>query len=93
MVSLLFLLQESFYETSVICKKIVTLALVISVPLSELDVLLPGLLLIRIVLDRTRGLEEEIERKGCREGAEERMQRTNLGLKCVSLLVQAPCRK
>lgn len=91
MVSLLFLLQESFYETSVICKKIVTLALVISVPLSELDILLPGLLFICIVLDR--GLEEEVERKGCREGAEKECREPNLGLKCVSLLVQAPCRK
>lgn len=45
MVSLLFLLQERSYETSVICKKTVTFALSISVPLSELDVLLPGLFL------------------------------------------------
>lgn len=38
-------------------------------------------------------MEEETERKGCREGAEKECREPNLGLKCVSLLVQAPCRK
>lgn len=93
MVSLLFLSQESSHETSVICKKMVTLALAISVPLSEFDVLLSGLFFICIVLVRTWGLEEEIERKGYREGAEKECREHDLGLKCVSLLVQAPCKK
>lgn len=65
------------------------MALAISVPLSEFDVLLPGLLFICIVLDRTGGLEEEIERNG----AEKEYREHDLGLKCVSLLVQASCRK
>lgn len=54
----------------VICKKTLTWVLVIPVPLSELDVLLCGLLFMCSLVDRTRGLEEETERKGCREGAE-----------------------
>lgn len=41
---------------------------------------------------QNEGLEEETERKGCREGAEKECREPNLGLKCVSLLVQAPCR-
>lgn len=55
----------------------------ISVPSSELDVLLSGLLFICIVLDRTRELEEEIERKGCREGAEKECREPNIELKCA----------
>lgn len=64
MVSLFSLFQESSYETSVICKKVVKSELPISVPLFDVfDVLLSVLLFICIVFDRTRGLEEKIERK------------------------------
>ena len=52
-------------------------------PLSECHVLLSGLLFICIASDRTRGLEEEIGRKGCREGAEKECRELNLQLKHV----------
>lgn len=62
-------------------------------PLSELVVLLSGLLFIDVVLDRTRALGEGTERKGCREGMEKECREPRSGLKRVSLLVQASRRK
>lgn len=65
------------------------MAWAISLPLSEFDVLLSGLLFICIVFRQTGVLEEEIEIKGYKEGAEKECREHDLGLKCVSLLVQA----
>lgn len=91
--SLLSLFQESSLEACVICEKVATSELLIPVPLSELDVLLSLLLLRCSVLNKTRRLQEQIEGKGCREGAEKECREPDLGLKSISLLLQAPYRR
>lgn len=64
----LFLLQENSYETCVMCKKVITLVLAISVPLSELDVLLSVSVYIHCFRQNLGGRKRKLKVKDVEKG-------------------------